>query len=250
MLIFPTRETILAKGQWLDELSGGDTQIFPWQLRSPLETELNFEILRRVIFQRKPTKTGQLIWKIVKGCERPFYVIGWRSENLQLHFGKNFGALIPKTGYTCFSSDDPKPGVGTILINLDLMLEVQQEDGSGKDKIYDNALIILHELGHAKQFEEMPSIFNTFRDKHIIEGQGLTAPAEQTVAATYGPLPKMVAKSYTQLEVQKMMGPYGKLHRAFPCMIERDNYIRHEGPICDEWGLMRRGSYTNVKIRF
>ncbi|MHC4911311.1 MAG: hypothetical protein ACYTF9_16540 [Planctomycetota bacterium] len=116
-----------------------------------------------------------------------------------------------------------------------------------------NFVVLLHEIGHAKQFIEQPAIFASgASDSNTPAAMGRRAAvAAYDKAASEGAeaLRKGgMAYSKASREMQARMGL--PPHKAFSSIIEWDNYTKHEGPICDEAGIMRRGFYANIGAHF
>jgi hypothetical protein len=79
-------------------------------------------------------------------------------------------------GYSCFNSDYPEHGVGTVYYNLTIKMEVSfpgpgpTETATGfaigpkKNVELHNYIGFLHELGHAKQYIENPGFFRSIKE--------------------------------------------------------------------------------------
>jgi hypothetical protein len=242
-LKFPTPHQVRTE-KWADvnsALSGiGAPPIPMGRICQPLEAELNVELARR--WARKHSPTGERIISFIKASVVPIHVIAWRGEGMD-------------EGFSMFDSDSPIPNAGTVWVNLDVFVEVQQDVHSlGRNKMFNNFIVILHELGHAKQFIEQPSLF--LRDKKEAD----LLPVEKAHLQLRSDFEKVIdleaaarrragAKTLAaRSAAQKALGMAP--HVAYPDPIEWDNYKRHEGPICDEAGIMRRGFYANVSTRF
>lgn len=118
-----------------------------------------------------------------------------------------------KGGFSCFNSDWPVPGEGTVYLDLDSKLGIKIRNGvdsvtreprykqqGGKDVVIalEKYVALLHELGHAKQFLETPWLFERpavaekdiekaaiqMRDMALRKELGL--PARQMIKTTAG----------------------------------------------------------------
>ena len=157
-------------------------------------------------------------------------MIAWRSSN------------AAQSGFTMFANDSLVVGQGTLYGNLEAMARVATlaPHEQGKNATLNNFVVMLHEIGHAKQFIDNPVWFRSN------EGTGsYIAPQREAV------------KEILAYQTGKTWGIEGKAnrilgnaHKAFSSAIEWDNYLYHEGPICDEIGVARRGRYTNINMTF
>jgi len=233
MFKYPAPEQIMANAKWSQEWMRA-YGVKRQHLCSALEAEMNMEIVRRTIFTRRPTATGQAIWNRVKSSNRNYHIITYRSR------------MGEAPGYPCFDSDSPTPGEGTIFVDLDLTMKLQETDSSGLNSAYDVILVFLHELGHAKQFDERPGEFSAIAlGGADADKRQITASWQKSLLQVGGKTRTEAAKRAKQL-VEELFNGKSYIHARFPDPIERDNYLRHEGPICDEWKLMRRGAYINA----
>jgi hypothetical protein len=115
--------------------------------------------------------TAQAILAVVQNARQNVYFVGMRNG-----------------GYSCFDSDCPVEGEGTIYLDLDTPLKVQIRDGvdpKTRDPKYkadlkemDPFIAFLHELGHAKQWIENPSFFGAKATdfKRATSGQYIGTP--------------------------------------------------------------------------
>jgi hypothetical protein len=244
MLKFPTRHEIFSNGTWRNacENNPGGLPIRMQRIVSPLECELNIEITRR--WARKHSPTGASIMKLVSAKTSPtIHVIGWRGEG-------------EDEGFTMFDSDSPIVGQGTVFINLDVFVRINETQGqTNKTRELNNFVVILHEFGHAKQFIECPSIFKSLASDTATEaGRSRTqASAEydqraKQLTESLRAQNKSLGYSAASSLVKRQLGL--PPHQAFSSIVEWDNYQKHEGPICDEAGIMRRGFYNNIQSFF
>lgn len=102
-------------------------------------------------------KTARSIFAVVDTSQTTIHFIGMQG------------------GFSCFNSDWPVPGEGTVYLDLDVRLGIKIRDGvdkvtreprykQGKSGDFvvalEKYLALLHELGHAKQFLETPWLFD------------------------------------------------------------------------------------------
>ncbi len=200
-----------------------------------LEAEINIELMRRWAVKNHISKAIEIL-NVVKNSKVKIHVVTWRCSDAG-------------TGFTSFDSDCPLPGEGTIYINLDAWVRVQDVRGQQGSSVYNNFILIIHELGHAKQYIEQPGLFS-ISGAEVSQSPGGISHAEAVA-------------SYTRIQnkMQNLLGiNYGKAktvmlrHRgkppniAFASPIEWDNYIQHEGPVCDQAKLARRNWYGNIDM--
>jgi len=106
------------------------------------------------------SKVAKEILYVVQNCEPNIYVVGMKGG-----------------GFSCFNSDYPKYGTGTVYYNLGLKMEIGFHGpgptetaskfamGPKRNVSLHNYIGFLHELGHAKQFIENPGFFRESKDK-------------------------------------------------------------------------------------
>jgi hypothetical protein len=128
-------------------------------VNSPPITSLAREIdLRKYLYEvtawAHNSKTAQDILYAVHNSEPTIYVVGMNGG-----------------GFSCFNSDYPKYGTGTVYYNLALKMEIGFNGpgptetatkfamGPKRNVSLHNYVGFLHELGHAKQFIENPGFF-------------------------------------------------------------------------------------------
>jgi hypothetical protein len=242
MLNFPARDKIINNSTWHNACMNnpGGLPIPFSKIVSPLEAEMNIELTRR--WARKHSKTGLEIMNLVSSkTSNLIHVIAWRGEGAD-------------EGFTMFDSDSPLPGEGTVFVNLDVFVQIVESQGQqNKSDTMNNFVVILHEIGHAKQFIEMPLIFTS-------GALDSSSPANQSRSLASANYDKQVQQRAMELKgkgmkysdasktVQRELGK--PPHVAFSSIVEWDNYQRHEGPICDEAGITRRGFYGNIRSLF
>jgi hypothetical protein len=231
---FPSPDQVYNDAKWYDECNnnpGGDAgKISRSMLVNPLEAEINIERTR--IFARKHTRTGLSILEAVRKSKVTIHVVAWRSSNPD------------NPGFSMFSNDSPVYGEGTVYVNLDQLVEVtapsEADVRTGRRTLYNNFVLILHEIGHAKQFIDNPSWFR------LNQGTGeYIAKQKEALMEVYG---ARAGKSWG-IEA-KVLSIMGNPVKSYSSAIEWDNYIYHDGPICDELGLARRMWYTNISGNF
>ena len=132
-------------------------------------------------------------------------------------------------------------------------------------------IVILHELGHAKQFLENPIWFNRVAARTPNVGLidiRAAAVKMQVGRATSpvvpiptdhgrGPFPppppfgKMKSQRTIEREAENVLG--NPTRRAptcnWPFVIEQDNMARHEWPVCRETGNPVRPGYRHIRYR-
>ena len=157
-------------------------------------------------------------------------MIAWRSS------------YAAQPGVTMFANDSPVVGQGSVYVNLGEMAQVATlaPHEQGKNATLNNFVVMLHEIGHAKQFIDNPVWFRSN------EGTGsYIAPQKEPVKEIFayqtGKTWGIEGKAYRILE---------NAHKAFSSAIEWDNYLYHEAPICDEIGVAKRGIYTKINMTF
>lgn len=173
-------------------------------------------------------------------------------------------------GYQCFDStagrDKDKPvifidlnGKLTVNIRTPHNLHLDPNLCTGRVEELDNNVALLHELGHAKQWIERPTLFDnrhpgrggfdariekkTFatdiRDKAMAIRQQRTK-AEDEQAKSGKPADKKPDVFQSRTEFDQFRAP------AWGPVIEMDNMARHEWPICREMGLPLRANYRDI----
>ena len=178
-------------------------------------------------------------------------------------------------GFSCFNSDYPQHGVGTVYYDLTLKMEVKFT-GPGPTEIASTFKVrpkpnvslhsyigFLHELGHAKQFIENPGFFrevttniekatwvNRTGSKGSVPLGGGTGAfqsdpkfrfeIEKAAKAMYEKKRPNAHKGL-QLSGVRMTKPQWGVR------IETDNLNRHEWPMCDELGYPKR-NYTDLVV--
>jgi hypothetical protein len=238
MFLFPTKDEIYKNPAWeafckgLDPETravmaggtGGQGVITEDMLVGSFEAELAFGRVRA--FAKAKTFTGHYIFEAVRRAKEKIHVVAWRSRN----------PAAP--GYSCFDSDCPRKGEGTIYVNLDQLVKVSTVNPEDRKKknVYNNFVLILHEVGHAKQFIDNPKWFANATHDDSLRDALAQGP---TLMAKY---PKHEMRRQNMAE--KLVG---NPHKAYSSAIEWENYIYHEGPICDELGLPRRIFYGNLE---
>lgn len=243
MLRYPTASQVFANACWKNacENNPGGLPIRMAKIVKPLECEMNVELARR--WARKHSKTGLAILDIVARSKQTIHVVGWRGEG-------------EDEGFTMFDSDSPIPGEGTVFINLDVFVEIVESGGqTGRSNVMNSFVVMLHEFGHAKQFLEYPAIFKSgASDSGLDAAQSRNAAsaaydeaAKKRTAEVKLANPKMGYSAASALVKRELGMPP---HLAFSNLIEWDNYQKHEGPICDEAGIMRRNFYANIRGSF
>lgn len=228
MFVFHDAKDILKIDQWNTERQrnpgGPGGVIAANMLVNALEAEINFERAR--IWARAHTTTGLRVMDAVRKSAVKIHVIAWRSSNPM------------QPGFSMFSNDSPRMGEGTIFVNLDQFVQVAtpNPEDANKSRTLNNFVLILHEVGHAKQFIDNATWFRSN------EGTGTyVAPFK---AALTEVMTSQTGKSWGHSgKIDRILG---NAHKAFSSAIEWDNYIYHEGPICDEIGVARRISYSNI----
>lgn len=229
---FHDANEVYSNAHWRNECNnnpGGPSGVITQSmLVNKLEAEINFE--RAKIWARKHTSTGLRIMDEVRNSKTIINVVAWRSTN----------PIQP--GFSMFSNDSPMPNEGTIFVNLDQLVSVATPNSEDKNKnnMLNNFVLILHEVGHAKQFIDNPSWFrsnqNTSDYISVVKQDVLQNIARQT------------GKSWgIEAKANRILG---NAHKAFSSAIEWENYIYHEGPICDEIGVARRIRYDNLNMHF
>jgi hypothetical protein len=180
------------------------------------------------------SKTGQAILSVLDKSDTNIYVVGMKGG-----------------GYSCFNSDYPKQGEGTVYMCVTLKLWVKMEAGAprplGGDRtkfVDDNGngillnpfIAFLHELGHAKQFIEYPWLFSEPR---------VSASAIKNAAS------EMLKKQGVNLTGrQKILPVYGSSTApGWAVRVESDNLNKHEWPMCLESGYPCR-QYTEISVRY
>lgn len=171
-------------------------------------------------------------------------------------------------GFSCFCSDHPIEGQGTAYVDVQSQYEVNGNP-------LHTYIVILHELGHAKQFLENPIWFNRVSSR--TPNIGLTDIRDAAVRMQMGRAPASVAPvPVVQLPTGHGGGPppppalgpmggqraiqrdaedaLGNPTRAtptfnWPFVIEQDNMARHEWPICRETGNPVRPGYRHISYR-
>lgn len=232
MFVFHDPAAIFSRAHWKNECEnnpGGPSGVITQSmLVGAREAEINFERAR--IWARKNTPTGLRIMDAVRNSKTRINVIAWRSRS----------AVQP--GFSMFSNDSPLPNEGTIFVNLDQLVSVAtpNPEDINKNHQLNNFILILHEIGHAKQFIDHPVWFrrNESTNEYVdpVRQEFVNLMAARTGKA-WG----------HQGKVDKILG---NPHKAFDSAIEWDNYIYHEGPICDEVGVARRIRYSNISMQF
>lgn len=248
MFKYPNIDQVWQTGRWAEFLEGRATgfpagKIERGQLRPPLEMESNIEILRRVVFSRNPTTTGQEIYSACKNATQPIHFIGWRMLGNET-----------RPGFSSFDSDCPLPGEGTIYVNLDLCLQVLDPNNNNPNKILNGYIILLHELGHARHWLRFGSSrFASFAAKDNSRTQRVS-DATMEIGATYnaGGANYVQGSKYTDRQklieaaVLNKVGHADYYGKCFPSELELLNWAEHEGPICDDWKIARRPAYTAI----
>lgn len=163
--------------------------------------------------------TAQAILSVVTNAEQDVYLVGMKGG-----------------GYTCFCSDDPAPGKGVVYFNFDARFEIKQE-GKANAPLH-NYIAFLHEMGHAKQWIETPEFFNgSLQNKPDFAKDIKTAA--QNMAMRTGNCSFGDAGRSLKLQNLRLTKPLWSVR------IETDNLMRHEWPMCDESGHVRR-AYTDL----
>jgi hypothetical protein len=223
---------IYANAVWRQELTvnpGGPGGVVTMQmLVNAMEAEINFERAR--IWARKRTPTGLRLMDSVRNAKETIHVVAWRSSD------------PAQPGFSMFSSDSPQPGEGTIYVNLDQMVSIAQvnPEDARKNNMLNNFVLILHEVGHAKQFIDNPAWFRL--------NQGTGDYINNEKAVVLDAVARQTGKAWgIEAKALRIMG---NPHKAFSSAIEWENYIYNEGPICDEIGVARRIFYANLNQHF
>lgn len=214
-----------------------------------------FEIMQRIRRWAARSRTAQAIFKFLDEAKPVIHVIGMKSG-----------------GYTCFDSDAPTVGAGTCYVDVEANFSIKS---TGED--LHRYIAILHELGHAKQWVEMPGWFeimgrNTakvdFLDlrAEIVNRatpkpktpEPVMATSESVMSGPPPPPPSMDSAGPTRMQIQsevlkKLALPsmkFSHTHAKWPFMIEQDNMARHEWPICDEARYPRRAGYSDLAVTY
>jgi hypothetical protein len=146
-------------------------------VNSPPITSLAKELdLRKYVLEvaawASNSRTAKEILYVVQNCEPNIYFVGMNGG-----------------GFSCFNSDYPKFGSGTVYYNLALKMEIGFNGpgptetasnfaaGPKRNVSLHNYVGFLHELGHAKQFIENQGFFRESMDKkasdELRKNQGL-----------------------------------------------------------------------------
>jgi hypothetical protein len=243
MFRFHDKNRILANAKWAFECNnnpGGPAGVInAGMLVDAKEAEINFG--RCQVWSNKHSFTAKRLLNEVKKSPVVINVVAWRSSNPS------------QPGFTMFASDSPIDGQGTVFINLEAIARVAQLEtfsaggriamvpgGTGKNVTLNSFVVMLHEIGHAKQFVDNPAWFrrNETTKNHM----------QPQFNAMQEVLIHQSNKSWVRED--KVLRALGDAHKKFSSAIEYENYLYHEGPICDEIGVARRGSYENVNIGF
>ena len=104
------------------------------------EAEINFERAR--IWAKAHTPTGLRIMDAVRGSRIVINVVAWRSSNPM------------QPGFSMFSSDSPIPGEGTIYVNLDQLVSVENPGPEDRKKsaVFTKDVVALAHLGKVWAF--------------------------------------------------------------------------------------------------
>ena len=167
-------------------------------------------------------------------------------------------------GFSCFCSDHPVVGQGTVYVDVQSRYEVNGHE-------LHTYVIILHELGHAKQFLNNPFWFNRvaartpnigltdIRDAAVAMQVGRAQPPVAPVVPVHGggppPPPPPFDPGRGQMAlVRDAENALGNPTRAgpthnWPFVIEQDNMARHEWPVCRETGNPVRPGYRHIRYR-
>ena len=217
---------------WIDECThnpGGPAGVIHQNtIVSAFEAELNFQRAR--MWAKSKTRTGYWLFEEVRKSPVQINVVAWRSTN----------PLNP--GFSMFSNDSPLPGQGTIYVNLEQLVSVDRPnpEDAKKNLMLNNFVLILHEIGHAKQFIDAPAWFRS--------NEGTGKYNEHYKKVVMDAVKNKTGKAWgIEGTVDRIMG---NAHKAFSSAIEWENYLYHEGPICDEVGIARRISYSNLQSHF
>lgn len=229
---FHNANTIYSNSHWRNECNnnpgGPGGVISQSMLVNAKEAELNFERAR--MWARKKTSTGYRLMEAVRNSSTIINVVAWRSTN------------PVQPGFSMFSNDSPRVNEGTIYVNLDQLVSVAvpNREDQNKNTMFNNFLLILHEIGHAKQFIDNPSWFRSNQNT----ADYIAGPKEHV-------LEMLALKTGKKWGIEaKANRILGNAHKKFSSAIEWENYIYHEGPICDEIGVARRVAYSNLDAHF
>lgn len=165
-------------------------------------------------------------------------------------------------GFSCFCSDHPIKGQGTAYVDVQSQYEVNGHP-------LHTYIVILHELGHAKQFLENPFWFNQVaaRTPNVelidirtaaVKMQVGRAPTPVVPLVTgHGggpnlpppPLGPMGGQRKIERDAEKALGNPTRSGPTcnWPFVIEQDNMARHEWPICRETGNPVRPGYRHIR---
>lgn len=164
-ILFPTREDILATPAWRTALTSDTFGIVnpgPSTICGRIEM-LKFMPALREWASGSPT--GRRILDFVEGSYARIHMIGMKG-----------------CGYSCFDSDCPRKGEGTAYVDIVSQYQV------GGMNLHTN-VVVLHELGHAKQFIENPFWFNRVAQNrpNFVDVKDIQSGALALEAGTYKP---------------------------------------------------------------
>lgn len=162
------------------------------------------------------------------------------------------GVALP--GLSSFDSDSPIINEATIYVNLDLCIRVLDANNPNPNKILNGYIILLHEMGHATHWLRYGSArFETMVAKNETRSQRLSAAESAARGSVDTQFPTLAYKNKRALideAVRKNLSHADYYGKQFPNDIELANWLEHEGPICDAWGIARRPGYTAIENAF
>jgi len=255
VFVFPNQQKVWATSSWATFLNGQTSnpagKIERGQLVGPMEMESNVEIVKRVVYKRNPTKVGQSIFEKCKSSSKKIHFIGWRMSGVG-----DTGTALP--GFSSFDSDSPTVNEATIYVNLDLCIRVLDPNNPNPNKILNGYIILLHEMGHATHWLRYGSArFETMVAKNETRSQRLMAAEYEVGSSQLGKdiynrrgIGMRDKRRLIDEAVRTKVGHADFYGKQFPNDIELANWLEHEGPICDAWGIARRPGYTAIANAF
>lgn len=167
-------------------------------------------------------------------------------------------------GFSCFCSDHPVDGQGTAYVDVQSQYEV-----NGRE--LHTYIVILHELGHAKQFLDNPFWFNQVAARtpnvglldirtaavNMQVGRVQTPVVPAPTVHGGGPLPPpppigpMGGRRALERDAEDALGNPTRAAPTcnWPFVIEQDNMARHEWQVCRETGNPVRPGYRHIRYR-
>jgi hypothetical protein len=232
-------------------------------VNSPPYTSLATDLeLRKYLYEvsawASASPTARAILATVQSSFVDIYVVGMKGG-----------------GFSCFNSDYPREGVGTVYYDLTIKMEVgfpgpgptetasTFKVGPKRNVSLHSYIGFLHELGHAKQFLENPGFFRevtaNITKATWVNRTGSKGPVAlgggsgafqsdpkfrfeiETAAKKMYEKKRPNAHKGLQLTNVRMTKPQWGVR------IETDNLNRHEWPMCDELGYPKR-NYTDLVV--